>query len=79
MSSLFDENRKVYVCGDFNIWTDDDNDNYAKQGRHFRFFLRVGAETVWRAKRAFMISGGGGGGGGVAETVWRAKRGLALA
>ena len=22
MSSLFDENRKVYVCGDFNIWTE---------------------------------------------------------
>ena len=29
MSSLFDENRKVYVCGDFNIWTED-IDNYTK-------------------------------------------------
>ena len=31
MSSLFDENRKVYVCGDFNIWTEDDTDNYTKR------------------------------------------------
>ena len=31
MSSLFDENRKVYVCGDFNIWAEDDTDNYAKR------------------------------------------------
>ena len=30
MTSLFDENRKVYVCGDFNIWTEDDTDNHAK-------------------------------------------------
>ena len=30
MSSLFDENRKVYVC-DFNIWTEDDTDNYTKR------------------------------------------------
>ena len=31
MSSLFDENRKVYVCGDFNIWAEDDTDNYTKR------------------------------------------------
>ena len=31
MSSLFDENRKVYVCGDFNIWAEDDTDNYKKR------------------------------------------------
>ena len=31
MSSLFDGNRKVYVCGDFNIWTEDDTDNHAKR------------------------------------------------
>ena len=31
MSSLFDENRKVYICGDFNIWTEDNTDNYAKR------------------------------------------------
>ena len=29
MSSLFDENRKVHACGDFNIWTED-IDNYTK-------------------------------------------------
>ena len=29
MSSLFYENSKVYVCGDFNIWTED-IDNYTK-------------------------------------------------
>ena len=37
MSSLFDENRKVHVCGDFNIWTEDDTDNHAK-----RFLEAVG-------------------------------------
>ena len=31
MSFLFDENRKVYVCGDFNIWAEDDTDNYTKR------------------------------------------------
>ena len=31
MSSLFDENRKVYVCDDFNIWAEDDTDNYTKR------------------------------------------------
>ena len=31
MSSLFDENRKVYVCGDSNIWTENDTDNYTKR------------------------------------------------
>ena len=35
MSYLFDENRKVYICDDFNIWTEDDTDNYAKR------FLKV--------------------------------------
>ena len=28
---LFDENRKVYVCGDSNIWTEDNTDNHAKR------------------------------------------------
>ena len=31
MSSLFDENRKFYVCGDFSIWAEDDTDNYTKR------------------------------------------------
>ena len=31
MNPLFDENRKVYVCGDFNIWAEDDTDNYTKR------------------------------------------------
>ena len=31
MRFLFEENRKVYVCGDFNIWTEDDTDNHAKR------------------------------------------------
>ena len=31
MSSLFDENRKFYICGDFNIWAEDDTDDYAKR------------------------------------------------
>ena len=41
MSSLFDENRKVYVCGDFNIWAEDDTDNYTKR------FLETLITKMW--------------------------------
>ena len=37
MSSLFDENIKVYVCGDFSIWTEDDTDNYEKISGNFNY------------------------------------------
>ena len=29
MSSLLDENRKVYICGNSNIWAEDDIHDYA--------------------------------------------------
>ena len=34
-SSLLDENKKAYVCGDFNIWAEDDTDMYMRR------FLKV--------------------------------------
>ena len=41
MSSLFDENRKVYVCGDFTIWTEDDTDHH----HHLVFCPKAGPLT----------------------------------
>ena len=28
--ALFNENRKAYICGDFNTWVEDDTYNYKK-------------------------------------------------
>ena len=42
MSSLFDGSRKVYVCGDFNIWTKYDTDNHAKR------FLEVVGNFIYK-------------------------------
>ena len=28
LNTIFDENRQVYICGDFNIWADQENDRY---------------------------------------------------